>query len=193
MYLLEQETCSRVDDIRFIPLTQGQFAKVSAHRYEHFIQWKWHAQWNPCTRSFYAYRSEQLGKGSGSGNRKRRAVSLAREVLGLGSDDPRQADHINHDTLDNTDINLRPATRTQSMHNQRGKYHGKSKYKGVSWQKWRKSETNGSWYSTITVNGKKKFLGYVDTELEAAERYIAAAKELHGEFACLERTCLPKS
>ena len=176
--------------IRIIPLTRGLFAKVSAHRYAWAVQYKWHAQWNPCTRSFYAYRSEYLGKVDGK--YKSLAVSMAREVLGLAVDDPRIADHSNHDTLDNTDDNLRDCTREQSMKNQRGKYHGKSKYKGVSWQKWRKSETNGSWYSAITVNGKKKFLGYADTELEAAERYIAAAKELHGEFACLERTCLPK-
>lgn len=190
MNLLAQETCPLFDGTCLVPLTQGQFTKISAHRYAHFSQWKWYAQWNPCTQSFYAYRSEQLGKGSGSGNRKRRAISLAREVLGLDSFDKRIADHINHDTLDNTDGNLRVCDRLQSMHNQRGKRNGKSIYKGVHWQKWRKSETNGRWCANITVNRKRKFLGYFGTELEAYAAYCEAARELHGEFACLERSCL---
>ncbi len=191
MNLLEQETCPQVDDIRLIPLTQGQFALISAHRYEWAMQYKWHAQWNPCTHSFYAYRSEYLGKVNGK--YKSLAVSMAREVIGLDATDPRQADHINHNTLDNTDNNLRACTRVQSMHNQRAKCNGKSKYKGVFWQKWRKSETSGRWCSTITVDRKRKFLGYFLTELEAYAAYCTAAKELHGEFACLEGVCLPGS
>lgn len=29
--------------IRYIPLTYGRYAIVSAHRYEHLMQWEWRA------------------------------------------------------------------------------------------------------------------------------------------------------
>jgi len=191
MYLLAQETCPRPDDIRFIPLTKGQFAAISAFRYDWAMRYEWRAQWNPCTRSFYAYRSEYLGKIDGK--YKSLAVSMAREILGLDFGKALIADHINHDTLCNTDDNLRAVTRAQSMQNQRCKRSGKSAYKGVFWQKWRKSETNGKWCATITTNRKRRFLGYFSTELEAYEAYCTAAREVHGEFACTEGAWPPRS
>lgn len=57
MNLKEQATRPQPDNTRRIPLSQGQFAIVDASNYDWLIQWKWYAQWNPKTRSFYAVRT----------------------------------------------------------------------------------------------------------------------------------------
>jgi hypothetical protein len=44
-------------EYRTIPLTQGQFALVSAEDHEYLSQWKWCAQWSTLTQAFYAIRS----------------------------------------------------------------------------------------------------------------------------------------
>lgn len=84
-----------------IPLTQGQFAIVDNKNYKWLLQYKWCAIWCEKTKSFYAVR------GSNRVNGKQYTISMAREILGLKKGDNRQADHINHRTLDNREINLR--------------------------------------------------------------------------------------
>jgi hypothetical protein len=91
----------------------------------------------------------------------------------------RKVDHINHDKLDNQKANLRLCTHSENMMNQR-KFKGISKFKGVSFNK-----RQSSWFANITKNKKPFFLGYFDTEEEAAIAYNKKAKELFGEFAYL--------
>ncbi|MFQ6035102.1 MAG: AP2 domain-containing protein [Sedimentisphaerales bacterium] len=88
-------------------------------------------------------------------------------------------DHINHNGLDNRRANLRPATFSQNMCN-RAKRKSKcwSKYKGVSFK-----TRQQKWVADIQINGKHKFLGYFDDELEAAKAYDRAARKYHGPFA----------
>ena len=54
-------------------------------------------------------------------------------------------------------------------------------FKGVSYHKQRKK-----FVSNIGFNGKLKHLGYYATAEQAHQAYVAAAKELHGEFARFE-------
>lgn len=91
----------------------------------------------------------------------------------------RIVDHKNHNTLDNRKENLRLCTRSQNMWN-RKRTTGTSKYKGVYW--W--TERNG-WASAIYLNNKRIYLGVYNSEKKAAEIYNQKAKELFGEFACL--------
>ncbi len=42
--------------------------------------------------------------------------------------------------------------------------------------------------ATICHQGKKKYLGLYDDEIEAAEAYDDAAKDLFGEYACVNFT-----
>jgi hypothetical protein len=161
-------------EYRLIPLTQGQFAKVSPHRFEDLSRFKWQAMWIPRSRSFYAVRSIWDGK-------RNYQILLHRSILGLGFGDKREGDHIDHDTLNDTDDNLRIATRAQQCHNQRKRTSNTSGYTGVYWVARR-----NCWHAQIKVNGHNKFLGR-RTTAEAAyyELYIPAALKHHGEFACL--------
>jgi len=90
-----------------IQLTQGQVAKVSDRAFEELSKWSWRAWWSEDMQSFYAGRNVGITK-----------VLMHREIAktpkGLC------CDHINHDTLDNQDENLRNVTSSQNGMNRRG-------------------------------------------------------------------------
>ena len=65
-----------------------------------------------------------------------------------------QVDHVNRNKLDNSWINLRPASYVLNNKNKTLQKNNKSKYTGVSWRKDRKF-----WIATITVNKKLIYLG----------------------------------
>jgi len=87
-------------------------------------------------------------------------------------------DHVNCDQLDNRFCNLREATPSQNTWNSRKKQNCKNNLKGARWD-----ERYSSWYASIGVSGKKKYLGKFNSEQEAHQAYVKAAKELHGEYA----------
>jgi hypothetical protein len=108
-----------------------------------------------------------------------RDVPMHRIILGLT--DPKIAgDHRDHIGINNTRSNIRPATSQQNGINTRKRSGHTSRYKGVSWK-----TVYGRWVVTIELDGKKKHLGYCTDETEAARIYNDAARELFGEFACL--------
>jgi hypothetical protein len=79
-------------------------------------------------------------------------VAMAREVMGLPFGDPRHADHVNRNRLDNRRSNLRVVSLAQNNGNRR--------YVGVSWHK-----GAGRWraYSRTPT----RHLGYFNTRREA--------------------------
>jgi hypothetical protein len=87
-------------------------------------------------------------------------------------------DHIDGDGLNNQRSNLRLATHTENLRNQRIRRDNTSGFKGVSW-----SKASGKWVAQIRMTGKIKYLGSFTTPEEAYAAYCAAALELHGEFA----------
>ena len=90
-------------------------------------------------------------------------------------------DHINNDTMDNRNANLRPATRAQNSRNRKKiSRQCSSKYKGVWWHK-----SSLKWGATVVFEKKKIHLGIFNNEIDAAKAYDEAAKKYHGEFACL--------
>lgn len=90
-------------------------------------------------------------------------------------------DHINQDGLDNRFENLREATRAQNRCNVGKTIKNTSGWKGVSWHR-----AQEKWVARIGVGKKRISLGYFEDIREAAEAYIFAALELHGEYARVE-------
>jgi len=90
-----------------------------------------------------------------------------------------EVDHANHDGLDNRRANLRLATRSQNIANQRKK-RGASSYKGV----YRLRDCN-RWGAQIYRNGSKRHLGTFKDEVDAALAYDCALLEASGPFAKL--------
>lgn len=160
---------------RFIPLTQGKFAIVDAEDYEWLNQFNWFAKERKYT--WYAYRIVILGKCKSSSNlkRKRASIQLGRFIL----NPPKgfEVNYINRNELDNRKSNLRIATKSQVLANQRIKQHS-SIYKGVIWEKW-----TSRWRAGITCERKFYNLGRFDDEIDAAKAYDAKALELFSEFA----------
>ena len=153
-------------DYALIPLTKGQFAKVSPEDYDWLSQWLWCAKQFPGSKSFYAARmGKRFGKGKG------KTVLMHRLILDLVEVSIPVVDHINGDTLDNQRRNLRACSRSQNARNTRVRKGASTKFKGV----------------TATKHGfvAKIALGTYLTAEEAAHVYDEAAKEFHGEFARL--------
>ena len=163
-------------EYRIIELTQGQICFVSPNVYEKYNAFNWCEYWNPYTRSFYAARRKLCSDGI------RHNVYLHREILGLEFGDPRSGDHDNHNTLDNTDINLRIApTKAEQAHNMHKHRDGTSGYKGVTFDK-----ATGLWKAQIGVAGVNKNLGRYRTAYEAHLAYCYAADYYFGDFACFD-------
>jgi hypothetical protein len=85
-------------------------------------------------------------------------------------------DHIDGIKTNNKFENLRLATRAE---NGRNRGHNKNSAIGIKGVHWSKS--NKRWISQIGKGRKKLYLGSFENPEDAS--YIAAAKELHGEFA----------
>ena len=91
---------------------------------------------------------------------------------------PETVDHINGTPNDNRIDNLRAATFSQNMRNQKLSSRNKHGLKGVHFNKQKLK-----YQANIAVEGKSKFLGFFDTPEEAHIAYCNAADMLHGEFA----------
>lgn len=109
----------------------------------------------------------------------RRSIRMHRMLLGLKYKGKQQADHINHNGLDNRRANLRICSHTENVRNSRVLVHKTSIYKGVCWDKNAKK-----WHAGISVGaGKQKHLGHFKLEECAALAYDFAAVRYHGEYA----------
>ena len=91
-------------------------------------------------------------------------------------------EHIDQNKLNNQRANLRTATRSENMANlpARG---GLSKHKGVS--RLKRPKLKKPWLAYIKLNYKTYYLGYFETEEEAAHMYNQFAEQIYGEFASL--------
>ena len=160
--------------VKEILLTQGKKALVDDEDYARLIKYKWHIARN--IGGYYAKRNAQV-------DGERHTIYMHRVITNA----PKgvEIDHHNHNTLDNRKQNLRLATGSQNLQNQKKSLtrNGKpytSRYKGVSWHKCAQK-----WRARIYINGKVKQLGCFESEIEAAHVYDAAAKKYFGEYSLL--------
>lgn len=105
-------------------------------------------------------------------------IALHRLIMGV-IDNPVHIDHINGNKLDNRKSNLRLATMSQNLGNQR-KQNRKtsSRFKGVSF-----NTEKMKWAAYINCHGKRYRLGYYISEIMAALSYDKMANILFGEYA----------
>lgn len=106
--------------------------------------------------------------------------SLHRFVMNVSS--KHVVDHINHNTLDNRKENLRLCSIQENVRNsiKHNSCKTSSKFKGVSFRVGR-----GLWRAYISFNRKYIHLGHFNNEIDAAIAYNIKARDLFGEFACL--------
>lgn len=98
-------------------------------------------------------------------------VRMGRHLLGLAPGDSRQVDHINGDRRDHRRANLRILTGAQNMQNQKSHAGSSSRFRGVYWDKHAKK-----WRADAGPQSSKRYLGYFDSEEEAA-RVAREARE----------------
>ena len=158
---------------REIILTQGYVAIVDDEYYERINQHKWQVFKKAKENTVYARGIVKIYS-------RTKHVFMHRYIMGLISTDKNQIDHINHDGLDNRKVNLRVCSTSQNGMNRQPDKNVSSKYRGVSWVK-----RDKVWQVSIACNKKQYYLGVFKCEKEAAEAYNNRAKELYGEFACL--------
>lgn len=163
--------------IKFIKLTQGQYAIVDEKDFERVSKHKWYAQRSNC--GFYAGTNIRVAPGR---IKAFKTVKMSRFIV--GAKEGEIVDHIDHDTLDNSNDNLRICRQIDNSRNMLKRPSNKSGFKGVNFHK-----ASGQWIAQIgaTKDGKRKnlYLGIFRDKEEAAKAYDKAAKEIHGEFASL--------
>ncbi|AGR47930.1 HNH endonuclease [Sinorhizobium phage phiM7] len=88
---------------------------------------------------------------------------------------PEMIDHINGNTGDNRLINIRDVDKWENSKNQKLARNNTSGVAGVDY--WANTTNTKKWVARISVNGKRKLLGYFSSMEEAAEARKAAEAE----------------
>lgn len=153
---------------------------VDDEDYDEVMKHKWSVTVNSNTT--YVYRTISTNRYR-NGKRIRTSVLLHRFLLGITG--PKiEADHRDHNGLNNQRYNLREVTHQQNMFNRKkaSRMNGQSfssNYKGVHWH-----NQNKKWIAKIMINTKTIHLGCFTDEYEAYLVYEEAAKKIQGEYKC---------
>ena len=147
-----------------ILLSKSKVAIVDDEDYPVLSRIKWHLTYG---EKYVGHRIMCSGK--------QHVILMHQLIMGLHF---KEIDHINGNGLDNQKLNLRHCTRAQNIMNQHKRKGTRSRFKGVY-----SHTTSPKWRAILTLNGKQIYLGYHDTEEEAARAYDIAAREHFGEFA----------
>jgi hypothetical protein len=89
-------------------------------------------------------------------------------------------DHVDRNPLNNSESNLRPATKSQNCQNRGRQSSNTSGFIGVSWHRGKQR-----WTAQIQAEGRLIHLGTFDDIADAREARDEAARRYHGDFAVL--------
>jgi len=158
--------------LKEIPLSKGQVALVDDADFEWLSLFSWHARLNKTTNSYYAFTHIRVPGGKFKKTGMHHVIMFPPWGMVI--------DHKDHNTLNNQRSNLRLATRSQNNQNHRIRSNNTSGYNGVHFDK-----STRKYISIVKSKGKAYYLGLFTDKVEAAKAYDKKAKELFGEFACL--------
>lgn len=153
-------------NLAFVPLTKGYEAVIDAADVDLVSGVNWCA--HVVGRTAYAVRTARKGG-------RNQTLYMQRIVISAGRND--HVDHWDGNGLNNTRANLRTASVSQNMHNQRRRNDNASGFKGVGFRK-----TDGKWRARIADKGQRVNLGLFGCPTAAAIAYARASQRLHGEF-----------
>lgn len=130
-------------------------------------------------RLSYAYGMKLPRKRNGE-----QVIKMHRLIMGYTKKDG-LLDHKDGNGLNNCRDNLELITVAQNQQKanldpERNPRKIHSKFRGVSYLGW-----HGRYIAYVNNNGQREYLGYFDTDVEAAKARDARAKELHGKFVRL--------
>lgn len=158
--------------MKTIPLTRGMVALVDDQDYEDLAKFRWYAAKQTSRDKVLFYARRKVRKIVG--NQRQQAILMHRCLLICDG----AVDHKDGDGLNNQRDNLRSATGTLNLANQRHRVGGSSKWKGVVWHK-----RCRKWQAQVFNGGDSHYLGLFAEEADAAQAYNFKAEELFGEFA----------
>jgi len=162
-------------DVALIELTGGHWAKIDVSDLGAIARFSWHAivsrKKDGSIRSVYASRNAVKSDGKGCPSR----ILMHRAIMGSAFEE--EVDHVDGDGLNNRRTNLRRATHSQNMHNQRLSVANTSGQKGVTFNR-----ASKKWQAQIKKSGKVIYLGVFPTIEMAAKAYADASVSLHGDF-----------
>lgn len=152
--------------MKYIQLTQNKYAIVDDEDFERLNQFQW-----SCHHGYAVRDSGRLADGS--------HYDLFMHRVIMNTPDDLFVDHISGNKLDNRKENLRNCTARNNNQNKRPQKNKQIKYKGVS----ACDHSSKKFRARITIKGKETFIGFFNSEIDAAKAYNEAAIKEFGEFA----------
>jgi hypothetical protein len=159
--------------MKIINLTKGMFEIVDDEKYDELNQYKWYAQSNGKGRFYAARKTSRKDIGG------RKIIYMHQQIMGFPKE---EIDHINGNSLDSREINMRICDRTHNNANSKTHCNNTSGFRGVSFDKQKQK-----WKASVQYNYQYITIGCFDKKEDAAEAYDQKAKELFGEFARCNR------